>query len=174
MSLLLDALKKAADEKKKESSLTEANKAEKADPDKINDAEEMDLDLELVQEKNEPEFPEVNQQINRQAERKAESIEEPVKKAQDIELELGPDTEPVSDSSSIAKEDKSVQEIEDTGLDKTSSVSSKPFESEPVPSKEDPARDGPDQENAGEIKQTETDPEPPTPICTTTGTGCRD
>lgn len=154
MSLLLDALKKAADEKKKESSVAPANKAEKDDSD---NAEDMDLDLELVQEKSEPEFPEVNQQINRQPERKTERIEEPVKKAQDLELELEPDTEPVSDTVSAFKEDIAAQEIDDSGLDKTDS---KQFESEPVLSKEEPVTGGPALEHTGEIKQTEMDPEP--------------
>ncbi len=157
MSLLLDALKKAADEKKKESSIAPANKAEKDDSD---NAEDMDLDLDLVQEKSEPEFPEVNQQVNRQPERKTEGIEEPVKKAQDLELELEPDTEPVPDTTSVLKEEIAAQEIDDSGLGKTDSNSiSKQFKSDPISSKEESVIAEPALEHTGEIKQTAIDPE---------------
>lgn len=71
MSLLLDALKKAADENKKDSTSDEIEKNKEISSDQMQE-EDLDLELELSGQEEVPEFPQVNQEIVRQVEESSE------------------------------------------------------------------------------------------------------
>ena len=86
MSLLLDALKKAADEKKKDSSAARLEEEAKVSAEV---SDEIDMDLELAQDK-EDEFPEVHEEIKRPVVQEPENKIEAV-----IEDESKQEVEPV-------------------------------------------------------------------------------
>lgn len=115
MSLLLDALKKAADEKKKESSSLDASQGEiKESIENIDEA--VDLNLELNQEEGDG-FPEVNQEIIKQVE--IEPVVENVveETVEEIELALEQDndleTKTQSDDVSQLKVSDQVEAVQD-------------------------------------------------------------
>lgn len=138
MSLLLDALKKAADEKKKDSTSVESNKGEiKSSDEDLND--DVDLNLELNQEQGE-EFPEVNQEITRQVEidpivkNETKEIVEEIELTIETDNEVETETQPENtiqdnyiDKAEVAKEDV------DYALDKSkATVADTEIEAEPV------------------------------------------
>lgn len=124
MSLLLDALKKAADEKKKESSATGVIEDAAHATSEVNDEVEMDLELAQGQE---DEFPEVHQEITRHVEKVPKVEKEPGPESEQVgvkseidqvlELELE-----ASDAVPAAGESENSERIKDEGVQEDSIV----------------------------------------------------
>lgn len=110
MSLLLDALKKAADENKKDAPSGEINKNEEISTDQIEN-EDLDLELELTEQEEVPEFPQVNQEIIRPDEETSGINEDRDENYQQTDSETSPESEPGSEIELVDDNLKVTQDV---------------------------------------------------------------
>lgn len=110
MSLLLDALKKAADENKKDLTSGEIDKNEEISTDQIEN-EDLDLELELTEQEEVPEFPQVNQEIIRPQEETSGINEDRDENYQQTDSETSPESEPGSEVELVDDNLKVTQDV---------------------------------------------------------------